>query len=116
MTIGALTLSPEFDGEELEYTASTTNASNKVTATATDPTAVITIDLDGVAVENGSSPTWASGDNILTITVTDEKHNRQSATEYVVTVTKVITPLEVTSELEQQSVIRSISGYSSDGW
>lgn len=62
----------------------TTNATNKVTATTDDPSAIITIDLDGEPIENESSPTWASGENVLTITVTDGA----SETVYVVTVTK----------------------------
>lgn len=84
MTIGALTLTPSFDSEVLEYAASTTNATNKITATTDDPSAVIVVDLDGVVVANESSPTWASGANVVTITVTDGV----SVTEYVVTVTK----------------------------
>ena len=84
MTIGALTLTPSFDSEVLEYAAATTNATNKVTATTDDPSAVVVIDLDGTVIENESSPTWESGDNVLTITVTDGV----SETVYVVTVTK----------------------------
>lgn len=90
MTIGELTLSPTFAKATLAYTATTTNATNKVTATTDDPSAVIVIVLtnseetEGVAVTNGSSVTWASGENILTITVTDGA----SKTVYVVTVTK----------------------------
>jgi uncharacterized Rossmann fold enzyme len=90
LTIGALTLSPEFDSEILEYTVTTTDATNKVTATTDDPSAVIEIVLtnseeeDGVAVANGTAATWASGENVLTITVTDG----DSETVYVVTVTK----------------------------
>ena len=90
MTIGALTLNPAFDPEELEYTTTTTAASNKITATTDDPSAVIVITLENsetvepVVVENGKNATWESGENILTITVTDGA----SVTEYVVTVTK----------------------------
>ena len=84
MTIGALTLTPSFDSEVLEYATATTNATNKVTATTDDPSAVVVIDLDGTVIENESSPTWESGDNVLTITVTDGV----SETVYVVTVTK----------------------------
>ena len=51
LTIGTLELSPTFDSDVLEYTASTTNASNKITAVTDDPSAVIEIDLDGEAVE-----------------------------------------------------------------
>lgn len=90
MTIGALTLSPAFDSETLEYTVTTTDATNKVTATTDDPSAVIAIVLtnseeeEGVTVANGTAATWASGENVLTITVTDGA----SKTVYVVTVTK----------------------------
>ena len=90
MTIGELELSPTFDSKVLEYTATTSNATNKVTATTDDPSAVIEIVLtnseetEGVAVPNGTAATWASGENILTITVT----NGASETVYVVTVTK----------------------------
>lgn len=90
MTIGELTLSPTFDSKVLEYTVTTSNATNKVTATTDDPSAVIAIVLvnseeaEGVAVTNGTAVTWASGENILTITVTDGA----SETVYEVTVTK----------------------------
>ena len=90
MTIGALTLNPTFDAETLEYTTTTTDATNKITATTDDPSAVIVITLENsetdepVVIENGKSATWESGENILTITVTDGA----SVTEYVVTVTK----------------------------
>ena len=90
MTIGALTLTPAFDAEVLEYTATTTDATNKITATTDDPSALIVITLDDgteeepVVVESGKAATWGSGENTLTITVTDSA----SVTEYVVTVTK----------------------------
>lgn len=90
MTIGELELSPTFDSEVLEYTVTTSNATNKVTATTDDPSAAIVIVLvnseeaEGVAVTNGTAVTWASGENILTITVTDGA----SETVYEVTVTK----------------------------
>jgi hypothetical protein len=83
-------LSPAFDSETLEYTVATTDATNKVTATTDDPSAVIEIvltnseDEEGVTVANGTAATWASGENVLTITVTDG----DSETVYVVTVTK----------------------------
>jgi len=90
LTIGALTLTPAFDPEVLSYTAATTNATNKITATTDDPSAVIVITLENseteepVVIENGKSATWGSGENIVTITVT----NGASVTEYVVIVTK----------------------------
>ena len=90
MTIGALTLTPTFNPEVLSYTAATTDATNKITATTDDPSAVIVITLDDgvteepVVIENGKPATWGSGENIVTITVTDGA----SVTEYTVVVTK----------------------------
>jgi len=84
LTIGELALDPVFDAETLAYAVATTDATNVVTATTDDPSAVIAIDLGGEAVTNGTAPTWDAGENVLTITVTDGAEE----TEYVVTVTK----------------------------
>ena len=67
----------------VEYTATTSNASNKVTATPTDPYATVTIMLGETEIENGSSATWAEGENELTITVSGGAPD----TVYTVTVT-----------------------------
>lgn len=84
MTIGALTLTPEFDPEVLTYTAATTNATNLITATTDDPSAVIAIEVNEVEHENETAATWEAGENTVVITVTDGT----SVTEYTVTVTK----------------------------
>ena len=90
MTIGALTLNPTFDPATLSYTATTTDATNKIKATTDDPSAVIVITLENseteepVVIENDKAATWGSGENVVTISVTDGA----SVTEYVVTVTK----------------------------
>ncbi|QRN86030.1 cadherin-like beta sandwich domain-containing protein [Clostridia bacterium] len=84
MTIGALALDPVFDAETLAYAVATTNATNVITATTDDPSAVIDIDLNGEPHVNGEAASWEAGENIVTITVTDG----ESETEYVVTVTK----------------------------
>ena len=65
----------------LEYTATTTNATNKVTATPTEPNDEVVIMLGETEIENGTSATWEVGENELTITVDGE-------TTYTVTVTK----------------------------
>ena len=83
LAIGTLTLDPEFDSDVVEYTATTSNASNKVTATPTDPYATVTIMLGETEIENGSSATWAEGENELTITVSGGAPD----TVYTVTVT-----------------------------
>ena len=67
-----------------EYTATTSNASNKVTATPTDPNATVTILNGETPVTNGSSASWEEGDNELTITVSGGAPD----TVYTVTVTR----------------------------
>ena len=79
-----MTLSPPFDSATTEYTATTTNDADKVTATATDENAEIEIMLGETEVTNGGNATWAAGENELTITVTNETASK----EYTVTVTK----------------------------
>lgn len=78
-----MTLTPTFASDTLEYTATTTNATNKVTATPTDDTAEVEILLGETEIENGSSATWSEGENVLTITVT----GTSDSTVYTVTVT-----------------------------
>lgn len=67
-----------------EYTATTSNATNKVTATATDADAEIEILNGETEVENGSSASWEEGENALTITVSEYG----GSTVYTVTVTR----------------------------
>lgn len=52
-----------------EYTAATTNATNKVTATPEDPSAELTVELNGEEIENGSSASWEEGENEIKVTV-----------------------------------------------
>jgi len=66
------------------YTASTTNATNKITATPASDTASVEITVGETEIENGSAATWAAGENVVTIKVTDG----DAATTYTVTVTK----------------------------
>lgn len=84
LTIGSLALSPAFDAEVESYTVSTSNNTNKVTATAADD-AVILVELNGTAMNNGASATWQTGENTLTVIVTD---NGKEPTTYTVIVTK----------------------------
>ena len=53
----------------LEYTATTENATDKITATLTDPAATVEILVGETEVENGQSATWTEGENTVTITV-----------------------------------------------
>lgn len=67
-----------------EYTVTTTNNTNKVTAVAEDENATIEISKGIVTIENGSQVTWDEGENVVTVKVT----NGDSSTTYTVTVTK----------------------------
>lgn len=84
LTIGSLTLTPAFDADTTAYTATTANTTNKVTATAEDSGATISIKNGETEIANGGSATWAAGENALTITVT----NGTATKTYTVTVTK----------------------------
>lgn len=93
LRIGGLTLSPAFSAGTLTgYTATTTNASNTVTAIPADANATIEItnkgpsDASATPVVNGRAVTWKTGENTLTVKVTAE--NGTAAQSYVVTVTK----------------------------
>lgn len=67
-----------------EYTATTTNATNKITATPEDEDAAIAILNGETPVENEASATWAEGENTLTVTVTKGSAKKT----YTVVVTK----------------------------
>jgi len=84
LSIGALVLNPAFGNGQYGYTASTSNASDIVTAEAEAVGGVVAIALDGVAVVNGEAAAWALGQNILVITVT----NGTNVSTYTVVVTK----------------------------
>lgn len=76
LRIGSLPLG--FDPDKIEYTVSTTNASNTISATCDYP---VTITVNGVEQENSKSVTWNSGENTVIVTV-------QDGLVYTVTVTK----------------------------
>lgn len=85
LTIGALTLTPTFDEDTLEYTVTTTAATNKITATAEDENATVVIKNGTTTVENEGSASWSAGENTLTVTVSNGEYNTKV---YTVTVTK----------------------------
>lgn len=88
LTIGSLTLTPEFSSSVTSYTCTTSNATNKVTATPTSEDALMTIMVGETEIENESSASWAVGENTLTITVTGDDGDNT----YTVTVTRESTP------------------------
>lgn len=79
LTIGNLTLSPTFATGTTSYTATTTAATNKITATVSNG-GTATVKVNGAAIENGGTATWVAGENTVKVTVGE--------TEYTVTVTK----------------------------
>ena len=84
LTIGSLSLTPGFDPWVTDYSVTTSNATNKVTATAESADSTIQIMNGEAEVENGSSASWSDGENALTITV----RNGDQTKVYTVTVTK----------------------------
>lgn len=69
LSLGSMTLTPAFDPAVTQYTATTTNASNTVTASAKKAQAVIAITNGETPVTNGQSAKWQSGENTLTVNV-----------------------------------------------
>lgn len=84
LTIGSLTLTPEFDDATVAYTTSTSETSDTITATGASG-AEVSIKVNGTAHTSGEAATWANGNNTVTVTVS--KTGLASQT-YVVTVTK----------------------------
>lgn len=83
--MGAITLNPAFDPDITAYTATTTNATNTITATPEDASDTVEISNSGTIVANGTAATWAEGSNTVTITVT----NGAASTVYTVDVEKI---------------------------
>ena len=84
LTIGSLVLSPTFDSATTTYTATTTNAKDAVTATATSAGAEIVVKNGSTVIENGGDATWSAGTNTVTVKVTGDEGDKT----YTVTVTK----------------------------
>lgn len=84
LTINGCTLSPTFSAGTTTYTTTTTSASSTVTAAAADEGATVVIKNGTTTVTSGSSASWSSGTNTLTVTVT----NGGAEKVYTVTVTK----------------------------
>lgn len=71
-----------------EYTAATTNATNKITATAEDENATVTIESDDATIAADGTATWTAGKNVVTVTVTNGTGDDEVEKVYTVTVTK----------------------------
>ncbi len=86
LTIGSLTLVPEFSADVTEYTADTSNESDNITATAAAAESGATVEIKNgeTVVESGSAATWEIGENTVSVKVTNGDYNKT----YTVTVTK----------------------------
>lgn len=71
-----------------EYTATSSAASLKVTATPADDSATVTIKKGSTTITNGGNASLSSGTNTLTITVRDGTYPRTVEKVYTVTVTR----------------------------
>lgn len=80
--MGSLTLTPAFDPATTAYTATATTATSKVSYTTEDPDSNVSVKLGGV-VQTSATVTWADGENVLTLDVT----NGGTSKTYTVTVT-----------------------------
>lgn len=84
LRIGNLELTPKFAADTTVYTATTSNATNTVTAVPASGTAGVEITVGDNKIVNGAAATWEAGGNTVTIKVTDGDQTKT----YTVTVTK----------------------------
>lgn len=84
LTVGNETLTPTFSPAVLTYAITASAASDKVEATAAQAQAKIALNLNGKNLNNGSTATWESGANTLTVTV----KNGNAVRVYTLNVTK----------------------------
>ncbi len=86
LTIGECSLEPTFSAEVTEYTTTTSNESDNITATATAAESGATVEIKNgeAVVESGSAATWSEGENVVAIKVTNGSYSKT----YTVKVTK----------------------------
>lgn len=84
LSIGSLELVPAFTPAVTQYSATTSNATNNITVTAKDSGATAVIKNGSTTVNSGSAATWVTGDNVVTVKVT----NGDAEKTYTVHVTK----------------------------
>ena len=84
LVIGGVDLIPAFDPTVGSYTAATTASTNTITVTPSDSDATVVIRAGSDTIENGGSATWEAGQNVVSISVTNEGYTRM----YIVNVYK----------------------------
>lgn len=83
LMVGTNLLTPYFNSMITEYTAETTNSSDVIVAAAEDESASIAIASSDATISTNTA-TWAPGENVVTVTVT----NGGASKVYTLTVTK----------------------------
>ena len=86
LKLGSLNLTPGFTSSNVTYMATTSAASNTITATPANAGAKVKVEVGGKEIENGKPATWSDGSNTVTITVTAA--DGETVKTYTVTVTK----------------------------
>ena len=86
LTIGSQALTPTFAAATVSYTATTTNATNTITAVPSDAGAEIHVLVNNAEIDNGTAATWQTGSNTVKINVTAA--DGTTTKTYTVTVTK----------------------------
>ena len=84
LEIGSLSLTPSFDPGVTEYTATTSNATDRITATANKAQSQLSIHVNDFPINSGSIATWQIGSNTVEVTVT----SGIECAEYTVMVTR----------------------------
>ena len=86
LSIGSLSLTPAFAKATVSYTATTTNATNTITAVPSDAAAALKVTVNDVEIDNGTAATWQTGSNTVKVLVTAP--DGEATKTYTVTVTK----------------------------
>lgn len=86
LTIGSQALTPTFAAATVSYTATTTNATNTITAVPSDAGAEIHVLVNNAEIDNGTAATWQTGSNTVKVNVTAA--DGTTTKTYTVTVTK----------------------------
>ena len=83
LMVGTNVLTPYFSPYVTNYTAGTTNNSDKIVAVAEDDGASVAITSDDATISTDTA-TWAAGENVVDVTVTNSGQTKT----YTITVTK----------------------------
>ena len=86
LSIGSLSLTPAFASATVSYTATTTNATNTITAVPSDAAAALKVTVNDEEIDNGTAATWQTGSNTVKVLVTAP--DGEATKTYTVTVTK----------------------------